>query len=168
MVLVPGSENWTNYRVSARFKALDGRLAGIWFRGAYREVETSGQWVTGYQFTVDVRPAGTGRAKLWQHRTDEEHPGEDGRPHVWYHYQNPFLLTDKVLTTPVNYGEWHEMTVEVQGRRIKAWVDDELAINYVDNVGSIFLNGTIGLVTYGSEPKDAHIHFDDVLVEPLP
>ena len=167
MVLVPGSEAWTNYRVRARFKAVDGRLAGIWFRGTYREVETSGQWLTGYLFTVDTRPAGTGRAKLWQHRTDEEH-GDETKDYYWYNYSNPLFLTDKVLNTPVNYGEWHEMTVEVQGPRIKAWVDDELAINYVDTVGSIFLNGTVGLVTYGSEPKDAHIHFDDVLVEPLP
>ena len=166
MVLVAGSEAWTNYRLSARFKAEDGRLAGVWFRGTYRDVETSGQWLTGYLFTVDVRPAGTGRAKLWQHRTDEEH-GDEKKDYYWYHYSNPLFLTDKVLNTPVNYGEWHEITVEVQGPRIKGWVDDELAINHVDQVGSIFLNGTIGLVTYGSEPKDAHIHFDDVLVEPL-
>jgi hypothetical protein len=167
MVLVPGSEAWTDYRLRARFLAEDGRLAGVWFRGTYRDVETSGQWLTGYLFTVDVRPAGTGRAKLWQHRTTEEH-GDEDKEYYWYHYSNPLFLTDKVLNTPVNYGEWHEITVEVRGPHIKGWLDDELAINYVDKVGSIFLNGTIGLVTYGSEPKDAHIRFDDVLVEPLP
>ena len=67
----------------------------------------------------------------------------------------------------MNYGDWHEISVEVEGPRIKCYVDDELAIDHVDQVGSIFLNGTVGLYTYGSGPQYAHIRFDDVLVEPI-
>jgi hypothetical protein len=167
MVLVPGSEEWTDYRFRVRFRAESGRQAGVWFRGTYRDVETSGQWLTGYYFTVDVKSEGTGRAKLWQHRTIEEH-GDEVHDYYWYHFSNPLFLTDKVLNTPVNYGEWHEITVEVDGPRIKCYVDDELAVNYVDQAGSIFLSGTVGLYTYGSDPRYAHVRFDDVLVEPLP
>jgi hypothetical protein len=167
MVLVPGSEEWTDYRFRVRFRAESGRQAGVWFRGTYRDVETSGQWLTGYYFTVDVKSEGTGRAKLWQHRTIEEH-GDEVHDYYWYHFSNPLFLTDKVLNTPGNYGEWHEITVEVDGPRIKCYVDDELAVNYVDQAGSIFLSGTVGLYTYGSDPRYAHVRFDDVLVEPLP
>lgn len=167
MLLVPGSQNWSNYRVRVKFRAQSGRQAGVWFRGTYRDVETSGQWLTGYYFTVDVRNEGTGRAKLWQLRTTAEH-GDEPKDYYWYHFSNPLFLVDKQLTTSVNHEEWHEMRVEVQGPRIKCWVDDELAIDYVDNVGDVFLKGTIGLYVYGSDPRFAYVRFDDLLVEPLP
>ena len=64
-------------------------------------------------------------------------------------------------------GDWLELTVEVRGPRIKCYVDVELAVDFVDREGSIFLKGTIGLYVYGSEPRYAYVRFDDVLVERL-
>jgi hypothetical protein len=164
MVLSPQAQEWTDYRVRVRFRAESGRQVGVWFRGAYQDVETEGQWLTGYYFNVDVRPEGTGWAELGQLRTAEE-PGDEADPAYWYYFDYPLTLVDKSLTTSVNTEEWHEITVEARGPHIKCYVDDELAVDYVDQVGSIFLKGTFGLYVYGSDPRYAYVRFDDVLVE---
>jgi hypothetical protein len=166
MVLSPQAQEWMDYRLRVRFRAESGRQVGVWFRGAYREVAAEGQWLTGYYFTVDVRPEGTGRAELGQLRTAEEH-GNETDPAYWYYFDYPLPLVDKALTTSVNPEEWHELTVEVRGPHIKCYVDDELAVDHVDQVGSIFLKGTIGLYVYGSDPRYAYVRFDDVLVEQI-
>jgi hypothetical protein len=67
----------------------------------------------------------------------------------------------------VEYDEWHVLRVEVRGNNIKCYVDDELAIDYTDEEGSVFLKGTVGIYAYGSPPRYAVIKYDDVLVEPL-
>jgi hypothetical protein len=164
MVLSPQAQEWRDYRFRVRFRAESGRQVGVWFRGAYRDVGAEGQWLTGYYFTVDVRPEGTGWAELGQLRTEEE-PGNEPDPAYWYYFDYPLSLSDKVLNTPVSTDEWHEITVEVRGPHIKGWVDDELAVDYIDQVGSVFLKGTVGLYVYGSDPRHAYVRFDDVLVE---
>ena len=166
MVLSPQAQEWTDYRLRVRFRAESGRQVGVWFRGAYRDVAAEGQWLTGYYFTVDVRPDGTGWAKLGQLRTAEEH-GSETDPAYWYYFDYPLYLADKELTTSVNPEEWHWLRVEVRGQHIKCYVDDELAVDYVDQTGSIFLKGTIGLFVYGSDPRYAYVRFDDVLVESI-
>ncbi|MFC2037885.1 family 16 glycoside hydrolase [Chloroflexota bacterium] len=168
MYLGEGSENWTNVRIKAKFNLLGGRQAGVWFRGTYEEVETPGQWVTGYYCNARVKANNnTDQMKLWQLRTEEE-PGDEEKPQFWYHFTNPLLLQERNLTTPVERWEWHEITIEADGPRIRCYLDDELAIDYVDTEGSIFLNGTIGLYTFGDpEGNAAVIKFDDILVEPL-
>ena len=166
MYLGQGSNEWTDYRYQVRFNAENGRQVGIWFRGTYQEVEDAGQWVTGYYFTVQLLREGTNVAKLWQLRTAEEH-GDEPIEGYWYHFSNPMELSRVDLATPVYYDEWHQLTVEVVGPQIKCYVDDELAIEYTDTVGSIFLNGTVGLWAYSGREKPALIRFDDVLVEPL-
>jgi hypothetical protein len=166
MYLGPGSGEWTDYRYSVRFRVQNGRQAGIWFRGAYQDSETTGQWLTGYYFTVVTRAEGAHPARLWQLRTEEETGGETF-PEYWYHFSNPLMLREVEIATEVNFGEWHQLTVEAQGPRFKCYVDDELVFDYTDTVGSIFLKGTVGLYTFGSDPYDAIINFDDVLVEPL-
>jgi hypothetical protein len=55
----------------------------------------------------------------------------------------------------------------VRGPNVKCLVDGEPAIDYTDTFGSVFLNGTIGLYTYGARGWDAVMSFDDVQVEPL-
>lgn len=166
MYLGPGSSEWTDYRYSVRFRAQNGRQAGIWFRGAYKNVETRGQWLTGYYFTVVTREEGTHPARLWQLRTEEETGGETF-PEYWYHFSNPFMLREVEINTSVQHGEWYTLTVEAQGPRFRCYVDDELVIDHTDTEGSVFLKGTIGLYTFGSDPYNAIINFDDVLVEPL-
>jgi hypothetical protein len=84
-----------------------------------------------------------------------------------YHFTNPYVLEEKKVATPITYDEWHQLTVEVKGPNVKCWVDDELAIDFTDSFGSVFLNGTIGLYVYGGHGRDSVISFDDVVVEPL-
>jgi hypothetical protein len=164
MLLSPEAQEWTDYRLRVRFRAESGRQVGVWFRGAYQDVDAQGQWLTGYYFTVDVRPEGTGWADLAQLRTAEEY-GDEPDPAYWYYFDYPLLLASQQLTTSVNPEEWHEITVEVRGPHIKGYIDDELAVDYFDQEGSIFLKGTIGLYAYGRDPRHPYVRFDDVLVE---
>jgi hypothetical protein len=60
MVLDPQSQEWADHCLRVRFRAKSGRQAGVWFRGAYQDVDAAGQWLMGYDFTVDVRHEGTG------------------------------------------------------------------------------------------------------------
>jgi hypothetical protein len=146
---------------------LGGRQAGIWLRGHYKDSENRGQWLTGYYFTVKVRDDERDTARLWQMRTDEEH-WDEVHDYYWYHFQNPYLLDEFHLESAnVEKGEWHRLTVEVRGNNIKGYVDDELAIDFTDSVGSIFLTGTVGLYAYGSDGAYAVVKFDDIKVEPL-
>jgi uncharacterized repeat protein (TIGR01451 family) len=176
MYLGEGSQEWTNYRYTAWFNMFGGRQVGIWFRGQYREVlddgtaVEDGQWFTGYYFTVQVRDDERDRAKLWQLRTLEEH-GEETYWYYWYHYQNPLEppldWIDLSSETNIEKGEWHRLTVEVRGNNIKGYVDDELAIDFVDEEGSVFLTGTVGFYAYGNDNAYSIIKYDDVKVEPL-
>jgi uncharacterized repeat protein (TIGR01451 family) len=166
MHLGEGAEDWTDYRYTVWIKVHDGRQAGAWLRGHYRDAENPGQWVTGYYFTVKIRDDERDSAKLFQLRTDEEH-GDEIYDYYWYHYQNPLLLAESHLVADVEKENWYRVTVEVRGNSIKGYVNDELAIDHTDTVGSVFLTGTIGFYTYGSSPDYAVVSFDDVKVEPL-
>jgi hypothetical protein len=171
MYLGEGSQEWTNYRYTAWFNMYGGRQVGIWFRGHYRDVDVEdGQWFTGYYFTVQVRDDERDRAKLWQLRTLEER-GEELHDYYLYHYQNPLEppldWIDMSWDANVEKGEWHKLAVEVRGNNIKGYVDDVLAIDFTDDVGSIFLTGTIGFYAYGNDTAYSVIKYDDVKVEPL-
>jgi len=168
MYLGEDAEEWTDYRYSVWFNMLGGRQAGIWFRGTYRDSENRGQWVTGYYFTVKVRNDERDTAKLWQLMTEEDDEAEIYPPEAWYHFTNPFLLEEFHLESAnVETESWHRLAVEVRGNNIKGYVDDELAIDFTDTEGSVFLTGTIGLYAYGPDGANPVLNFDDVKVEPL-
>lgn len=167
MYLGEGSEQWTDYRVQAKFKLDKGLQVALWFRGTYQDSTIKGQWVTGYYFLVRVRGSGyPDTAKLMQLRTTEEH-GDESNPNAWYHFTNPMDLEVKTVAPGAEPGRWSTLKVEVEGNRIKCYLDDVLAIDYTDTTGSVFLTGTVGLFTYGKYPNEALVHFDDILVEPL-
>lgn len=168
MYLGAESEGWTDYRASTRFKVRSGLKVGLWTRGTYKDQGGPGQWFLGYYCMVRVSSTGGEKVQLMQMRTTEDR-GDPPEIHddYLYHFTNPFLLAEQKLATDVAYDEWHQLTVEVRGPNVKCWVDDELAIDFTDSSGSIFLNGTIGLYTFGGSGIDAIISFDDVLVEPL-
>jgi len=58
---------------------------------------------------------------------------------------------------------WYWLRVEVQGPRIRCYIDDILAFDYYDNIGTTFTAGTVGFYTYIA--GDAR--FDNVSVKPL-
>ena len=167
MYLGEGSDQWTDYRFQAKFKMDKGLQVALWFRGTYQESTIKGQWVTGYYFLVRVRGSGyADTTKLMQLRTTEEH-GDETNPNAWYHFTNPMDLVVTEVKPGAEPGRWSTLKVEVEGNRIKCYLNDVLAIDYTDTTGSIFLTGTVGFFTYGKYPNEALVHFDDVLVEPL-
>ncbi len=168
MYLGSASEGWTNYRARVRFNVRDGVKAGLWLRGTYRNQGSPGQWFTGYYCMVRVSATGGDRVQLMQMRTTEERgdPPEVNDEYL-YHFTNPFLLEEKKLVADLRHDEWHQLTVEVRGPNVKCWVNDELGIDFADNFGSVFLNGTIGLYAYGGHGVNAVVSYDDVVVEPL-
>lgn len=165
----PAAEQWTNY--SFRTRAIlyydDGTNRGqfgVWFRGIHRDSELSGRWVTGYYFTL--KPASPIRAYLMTLRTDEE-CGNDCDYN--YHFSNPLVLEEldrgdlEAKGVYLETGRWYWLRVDVEGPRIRCYVDDHLVFDYYDNVGSVFTEGTVGFATYIA--GDAR--FDNVTVEPL-
>jgi hypothetical protein len=169
-----GSEQWSDYRATVMFNVHGGKKAGLWFLGTFRDVETRGQWFEGYYCNVAVRgDQPDDNVQLKQMRTYDdygEYPPADDRN--YYHFTNPFDLAQSPLVQDLNDNQWYELKVEVKkvgenAVNIKCYVDDELAIDYTDNEGTVWTSGTIGLKTYGSQGDFAVMSFDDVLVEPL-
>ena len=56
--------------------------------------------------------------------TEEDYESKYHPPKYWYHFSNPIALRQVEMTTSVNLGEWHTLTVEAQGPRFKCYVDD--------------------------------------------
>ncbi len=162
------SETWTDYSYEARVNLVSGAQIGVWFRGTYDgSTDGSGQKVTGYYFLVIPS---TPQVRLATLRTEEECYDDCAASHI-YHFSNPYIVAEvrgydalaaRGIYLRRNY--WHTVRVEVLGNRIKCYVDGQLAIDYLDDVGTQFLSGTVGFFTY----KAADARFDDVKIRPLP
>ncbi len=165
----PAAEQWTDY--SFRTRAIlyfddgsDRGQFGVWFRGIHRDSDLLGRWVSGYYFTL--KPAPPIRAYLWQLRTDDE-CGDDCNFN--YHFSNPLVLESldrqelEAKGVFLEKGRWYWLRVDVEGPRIRCYVDDHLVFDYYDDVGTTFTEGTVGFYTYIA--GDAR--FDNVTVEPL-
>lgn len=171
MYKAPGAEEWTDYVFQARAVLFAGDGTGrgkfgLWFRGTgNQQDQPSGRYVTGYYLTLQPGPPMS--VELWQMRTDDE-CGNDCDYN--YHFSNPILLKqlkghDQLdpLGLDINWGEWYWLRVEVQGPRLRCYVDNILVFDYYDNVGTTFTQGTVGFYTYIA--GDAR--FDHVSVAPL-
>jgi len=166
MALVPGSEDWTDYRYEARvFLEPTGLWApqvSLWFRGNYQESDVAGQWVLGYYFLIYPKSS---KIAFMQTMTPDDCIGEDcDYPDVLYHFSNPMALLE--IPYPLGsewFGLWHHIAVEVQGNHMKGYIDGNLALEFTDTEGTIIPSGTVGLATY----KVPLVRWDDVLVTPL-
>ncbi len=156
MYLGEGAQEWTDYRFRAKVNMVSGVQLGVWFRGTFvNEGGGNGRKLTGYYFLMS-----SSRLILYQMRTENE-CGDDCVPAHIYHFSNPILLKEVAFSR--ESGRWYELKVEVEGSRIKCYVDDVLKIEYNDTVGTTFLQGTVGFFVY----KAGDARFDDVLVEPF-
>jgi hypothetical protein len=165
MYLGDGAEGWTDYRVEVQLLVptdREGMLQGLWVRGQYEErgKEDTAQWVTGYY----VMLGGDRRVRLLQLQTEEDCQEQTCRTGKWlYAFNNPYTLRqERVQGLQLTRGEWHTLVVEVQGNRIKIWVDGLFAFEYVDDK-SPFLQGTVGFKTYKAQP----VLYDNLIVTPL-
>jgi hypothetical protein len=159
-----GAESWTDYRVEVQLMVPTekGQWQGLWVRGQYEERtrKDTAQWVTGYYVLL-----GRNRAvKLLQLQTAEDcREGACRNPENQYAFNNPYILRE-VQVDGVNLarGAWHTLAVEARGNQLKIWVDGLFAFDYVDEQAP-FLQGTVGLKTFESEP----VLYDNVRVTRL-
>jgi uncharacterized repeat protein (TIGR01451 family) len=147
MYLSPESEGWVNYRLEVRAMVKEGTAQGLWFRGQYEPSDKSSRHVEGYYLTW--RPT-SNLIKLVRLKTEGK----------WaYTFHNPDELARVDYT--MKKWEWYTIAVEVRGSNIKAFVDDELVLDYDD---ATFPMGTVG--TFGYKIQDAA--WDNILVTELP
>jgi hypothetical protein len=164
MYLGDGAEGWTDYRVQVQLMVPTdkGQWQGLWLRGQYEErtKKDTAQWVTGYYVLVGRQRA----VRLLQLQTAEDCEGKTCRnPQNQYAFNNPYTLREEQVDgVELTRGVWHTLAVEVQGNRIKIWVDGVFAFEYVDDK-SPFLQGTVGFKTYEAEP----VFYDNLVVTPL-
>jgi hypothetical protein len=164
MYLGDGAESWTDYRVQVQLMVPTdkGQWQGLWFRGQYEERtrKDAAQWVSGYYVLVGRQRA----VRLLQLQTAEDCEGKTCRnPENQYAFNNPYTLREEQVDgLELTRGAWHTLAVEVQGNRIKIWVDGVFAFEYVDDK-SPFLQGTVGFKTYDAEP----VYYDNLTVTPL-
>jgi hypothetical protein len=163
MYLGDGAESWTDYRVEVQLLVPTDKSQwqGLWLRGQYEERtrQDTAQWVTGYYVML-----GRQRVKLLQLQTAEDCRDKACRnPQNLYAFNNPYILREEPLdAVDLTRGGWHTLAVEVQGNRIRIWVDGVFAYEYVD-AKSAFLHGTVGFKTYRAEP----VLYDSLIVTPL-
>lgn len=53
MYLEGNSQEWVNYRLQAKVNLVSGNVIGLWFRGTYEDVDSSGRRFTGYYCTIN-------------------------------------------------------------------------------------------------------------------
>lgn len=165
MYLGEGAEQWTDYRVEAKFNLRAGAgPIGLWVRGQWEPSDIRAQWVTGYYVVVGGRATGDSHfVKITQLQTTTDCWGAAcSNPENLYNFNNTHEMIQQSLTGPLTRNEWHTLVVEVRGARLVVWVDGEQAIDWTDPKEP-FLTGTIGLKTY----KGEEVSFDDIVVTPL-
>ena len=162
MYLQPGSEQWTDYRFEADVWMDPGTtFASLWFRGHYQDSASAGQWVLGYYFTI--HPGG-GSVSIWQTQTELDCLDDTCTTPRWqYNFSNPMSLLSVDRDLIGFRGAWQHIAVEVRGPNMKGFINGEQVIDFTDAVGTIILNGTVGLATYHAPL----IRFDNVKVTAL-
>ncbi len=166
MALVPGSENWTDYRYEARINLPPSNLwttnVSLWFRGNYQESDVPGQWVLGYYFLIYPRSS---RVAFMQTATpDDCYPDDCQEPEVLYHFSNPIELVEQEYPLgELWFGTWHHVAVEVRGNTMTGFIDGVKVLEFTDTEGTIIPSGTVGLAPY----RAPLVLFDDVRVTPL-
>jgi hypothetical protein len=165
MYLGEGAESWTDYRVEVDVLVptdKKGQWQGLWLRGQHEERgrRDSSQWVTGYYVMLGRQRA----VKLLQVQTAEDCEGGTCSDPKWqYAFNNPYTIREeRPDALQLTRGVWHKLVVELQGNKIKVWVDGVFVFEHVDD-RSPFLQGTVGFITYQAEP----VHFDNLVVTPL-
>jgi uncharacterized repeat protein (TIGR01451 family) len=148
-----GSTEWTDYRIDTWTILRDGEKGeqmGLWVRGKFTQPEDpaiDGKYVQGYY--IVWRPRDTSSVTLARLRDS----GGTAQ-----HFSDPELLAEADF--PMSKNVWYKLSVEVEGSRIRIYVNDQLVIDHED---STWAKGTVGFFCY----KIIDATWDEVLVKPL-
>jgi hypothetical protein len=156
----PGAQNWTDYRIEARFRDskttgdLRRGFVGVFFRGTYEDSGANdGETVGGYYVYMKVADD-----ILYLMRTPPADPGFGSQ-----------VVKDSYLTGHLGRGRWYRLVVEARGANIKVWFEDDddgvsnpvQVFNWTDP-NPAWSSGTVGLATFYTTAR-----FDYIRVLPL-
>lgn len=72
----------------------------------------------------------------------------------------------KTLEPVLRRQDWNEYVIRAEGRRIQAWINGVLTIDYTERDLAIVQSGQIGLQIHGGGKTE--VSFKDITLEPLP
>jgi hypothetical protein len=135
IAILNGFDNFTNGSISLKFKTVDGKLdrcSGILFN-----VKENGDWLSVRYNDTETNIV------LWRFHDGVRRSVKRG-PEGKY---------------PLDRSQWHDLKMTVQGTDFKAWIDDQLALEYTLTEP---VSGKIGLWS----KTDSTSYFKDYLVSP--
>ena len=134
----------------------------------WARVNTGSNW-TDYRFSSRVKLINEGvHLNVRVNNTGRYYIGfNDGGVFLHKQLGNTFFNYLARADFAVSTGQWHIVSITVQGSRIEVAVDGIARIGYTDNATPL-LQGTIALETIWDE--NSHVHFDDINIvgEPPP
>jgi uncharacterized repeat protein (TIGR01451 family) len=148
MYLGQGAQDWTDYRIEATIRP--GKvgyhpLVGIWFRGTYQEqTDLQGGDVTGY--ALYVRPD---KDLVYLGRIDPNTRKLDDLT----------TIDDNQYDTDI--WTWYNVTIDVQGARIKIWIDGIKLFDWTDP-NATWMQGTVGFVVYRGSASFDYIRVSEL------
>lgn len=146
-------------RVSLRFKLEEGGMAAVGFNGPNPILEANFHLAG-----VHIRP---GSITAW----DEENLHPKGSPEAEAmkkakKMNRRFISAAKVEKITLKTGAWHDLTIEMRGRTITAFIDGKQALTYLTNAGDA-PKQTLQLAVGGDGREVVNGWYDDVRFEAL-
>jgi hypothetical protein len=131
-------KEYGNFELRLKAKLVgDGKNAGIQFRS--QRVPNHHE-VSGYQCDMGDTPD----RSIWGSLYDESR-------------RNKFLVhgDKEQLAAKVKKGEFNDLVIRCEGKRIQIWVNDLLTVDYTETDDKIPAKGIIGLQIHGGPPAEA-------------
>lgn len=148
----------TDVRISFRFRFSAGGVAGITVRGPNPIVERDF-----HVAVLHVRPTGvTAADNTVLHPKDSPEAVALAQQGGW-NRKFFYAKTEKIEIAPE---EWHELSLELRGKELAAFIDGKKVLDYTTLAGDA-PKTSIGLQPGGNKKDVLDTWFDDIHVEPL-
>ena len=176
------SENQGGFKVSEGMIAFDGRRSHLFYVGPVRQADFKN-----FEFKADVLAKSMANSGVFFHTEFQEtgFPTKGFEAQVANTYVGPGGYVEMKKTgslygirnlnrSPVRDNEWFTLRVTVRGKRIQIWLNDLLAVDYVEPVNPVIdpnrpgrrlSHGTFALQGHDAGSK---VFFKNLMVRPLP
>jgi uncharacterized repeat protein (TIGR01451 family) len=138
MYLTDEASDWRDYRIESTLRTsrhAKHTLVGLWFRGTHElQTDLQGGYVTGYYLIL--KPDDN---KVYLGKIPASNPK----------FQAVEWLQSATYAPGISDFEWYDLTVQVEGARIQAWLEGVKLIDWTDP--DPWPKGTVGLVAYTKE-----------------